>query len=337
MSDHRPTRVTHPEPGGPQLDEQFRLEEERRAEDQAATYVEGGTSSATAATAGLAPGRQASLWSDAWRQLRRNPLFLVSATFIAVFVIMAVRPSLFTDADPRACDLASSLLRPSARHWFGFDLQGCDYYARVLYGARVSVFVGIVTTGFALLIAVVGGSLAGYYGGLVDTLIARVTDVWYAVPEILFAIVILSVLGTRGLRQVTIVLVVLFWRTMLRLMRSSVLSAKEMDYVQAARALGAGDLRILARHILPNAIAPVVVYATITVGIVIAVEATLSFLGVGLQLPAISWGLMINVAQSYLLQAPHLLLFPALFLSVTVFSFILMGDALRDALDPRLR
>jgi ABC-type dipeptide/oligopeptide/nickel transport system permease subunit len=282
-------------------------------------------------------GRQASLWADAWRELRRNPLFLVASGLILLFGAMAVAPQLFTSADPRACDLSRSLERPSAEHWFGFDLQGCDYYALVIYGARVSIAVGLLVTGGALLVAVVLGSIAGYYGGVLDTVIARVTDIWFGLPYILAAIVILSVIGTRGLLQVSLVLLVVGWPTMLRLMRSSVLSVKEADYVQAARALGAGNVRVLRRHILPNAIAPVIVYATIYIGIMIAAEATLSFLGVGRELPAISWGLMISVAQSRVLNAPHLLLFPGLFLSATVFSFILLGDALRDAFDPKLR
>ncbi|MDP8978207.1 MAG: ABC transporter permease, partial [Actinomycetota bacterium] len=295
------------------------------------------TVGAEAAGAVPASGRGAGLWSDAWRQLRRNPLFVVSAGLIALLTVIALFPGLFTSQSPRACDLANSLQPPSAGHWFGYDLQGCDYYTLVIYGARVSMTIGIVVVAASVVIAVVLGSLAGYYGGLLDTLIARVTDVWFAVPFILGAIVILTVLQNRGLFQVSLVLIALGWPTMLRLMRSSVLSVKEMDYVQAAQALGASDLHVLRRHILPNAIAPVIVYATIYVGIVIATEATLSFLGVGLALPAISWGLMINVSQTYILSAPHTLLFPALFLSVAVFSFILMGDALRDALDPKLR
>ncbi len=288
-------------------------------------------------TGGEPSGRQASLWADAWRELRRNPLFLVASGLILLFGAMAVAPRLFTDADPRACDLSRSLERPSAEHWFGFDLQGCDYYALVVYGARVSIAVGLLVTVGAVAIAVLLGSIAGYYGGVLDTVIARVTDIWFGLPYILAAIVILSVIGTRGLLQVTLVLLVVGWPTMLRLMRSSVLSVKETDYVQAARALGASGPRVLRRHVLPNAIAPVIVYATIYIGIMIAAEATLSFLGVGLELPAISWGLMISVAQTRVLSAPHLLLFPGLFLSATVFSFILLGDALRDALDPKLR
>lgn len=281
-------------------------------------------------------GRPTSLWADAWRELRRKPSFLVPAFFIVVFVVMALFPQLFTSTNPYDCSLSNSLGRPSAQHWFGFDVQGCDYYANVIHGARVSISIGLVVTLFAALIAVVFGTLAAYYGRFVDTLIARITDIWLGVPYILAAIVILTVLE-RGFTTVAFVLVILGWPTMLRLMRSSVLKEKETDYVDAARALGASDLRIMARHILPNAITPVIVYGTIFVGIVISVEATLSFLGVGLQLPAISWGLMLSQAQYRILSAPHLLFFPGLFLSVAVFSFILLGDALRDALDPKLR
>jgi oligopeptide transport system permease protein len=292
---------------------------------------------AATASVGELPGRQASLWSDAWRQLRRSPLFIVSTAFIVLFVIMAIAPGLFTNQDPRDCDLSRSLMRPSPGHPFGYDIQGCDYYSRVVHGARVSIVIGVVVSGAATLIGVALGASAGYYGGRLDTVITRLTDIWFAIPLILGAIVILTTFGERGLAQVSLVLIILGWTTILRLMRSAVLSVKELDYVQAARALGASNLRILRRHILPNAVAPVIVYGTITVGIVIAAEATLSFLGVGLQLPAISWGLMISTAQTRILRAPHLLLFPAAFLSITVFSFILLGDALRDALDPKLR
>ncbi len=282
-------------------------------------------------------GRRASLWADAWRELRHNPFFLVSALLILVFVAMAAFPGLFTNGDPRDCDLSRSLLPPSREHWFGFDLQGCDYYTRVIYGARASIVIGLSVTVTAALVALLLGSLAGYYGGISDTLISRFTDIAFGLPFILGAIVILSVIGDHGLGWVALVLIVLGWPTMTRLVRSSVLSVRDADYVEAAKALGANDLRILTRHVLPNSIAPVIVYATIYIGIVISAEATLSFLGVGLQLPAISWGLMISDAQTRVLTAPHLLLFPGLFLSLTVLSFILMGDALRDALDPKLR
>jgi oligopeptide transport system permease protein len=290
-----------------------------------------------AETAGGASIRHGSLWSDAWIELRHNPLFVISALLIILFMVMAIAPQLFTNTNPRDCSLSNSLVRPSREHWFGFDLQGCDYYTQVLYGARASISIGLLATAAATAIAIILGALAGYYSGLTDALLARVTDVWFAIPTILGGIVLLSVVEDRGITQVAAVLIVLGWPTMMRLMRSSVLSTKEGDYVMAARALGAGDLRIMRRHILPNAIAPVIVYATIYVGIIISAEAALTFLGVGLELPAISWGLMLGEAQSRLLTAPHLLLFPGVFLSMTIFAFILMGDALRDALDPKLR
>jgi oligopeptide transport system permease protein len=298
----------------------------------------GGTGSATSsATAAGAEIADASLWGDAWKRLRRNPLFVVSALLLIVIIVMAIAPQLFTDVNPRACNLSNSLVRPSREAWFGYDVLGCDYYARTVHGARASVVVGLTVTISASLIAVVLGSLAGYYRGWLDTLLSRVTDVVFALPSLLAGIVILSVMENRGIPQVAFVLSVLGWPTMLRLMRATVMSVAENDYVQAARALGASDVRIIVRHVLPNAMTPVIVYATIFVGIVIVAEASLTFLGVGLQLPAVSWGLAISNAQSRLLQAPHLLFFPGIFLSVTVFSFILMGDALRDALDPKLR
>lgn len=281
--------------------------------------------------------RTASLWGDAWRQLRRRPVFIISAVLIGILVVISLFPGVFATHDPRECFLTDSLLLPSSEHWFGTDLQGCDYYSRTIYGTRVSISIGILVVFFLTIIATIGGSIAGFYGGAVDSIIGRITDIWFVIPTILGGIVILSVVRTRGIVTVSLVLIVLGWATLLRLVRSSVLAVKANDYVDAARAMGASNLRIIVRHILPNAMAPVIIVAAIYVGVVIAAEAALSFLGVGLQLPAISWGLMISTAQQRIITAPHLLVFPGAFLSVTVFSFILMGDALRDALDPKLR
>lgn len=288
---------------------------------------------------GRVGGRQASLWGDAWRDLRRNPVFIVSGLVILVVVIMAVFPQLFThtNANTQNCDLAVSREGPTAGHPFGFDVQGCDFYSNVIYGARPSITIGVTVTLAALAIALVLGSLAAFYGGIVDSVIARVTDIFFGLPLILGATVILVSFPVRNLWTVCLVLVIFGWTTMTRLMRSSVLAAKDMDYVSAARALGASDVRILTRHILPNAIAPVMIYATLHVGVVIGAEAALTFLGVGLQPPAISWGLQLNVARTYFQDTPHLLLFPSVFLSVTVLAFILLGDAVRDAFDPKLR
>lgn len=287
--------------------------------------------------AGEFSGRQASLASDAWRELRRNPVFIISAVLILLMVCVALFPGLFTNTDPLTADLKRSREAPSAEHWFGFDIQGRDYYTQVIFGARPSIFIGVFSTGLAALIAVLIGSLAGYYGRIADSLISGVTDIFFGMPYIFGPLVMLTALNNHSVLMVGLAITAFSWMTMARLMRSSTLSARDMDYVNAARALGASDRRIMGRHILPNAITPVMVYATVTVGITIVSEATLSFLGVGLQLPTISWGLQISAAQNYLEQAPHLLLFPGLFLSVTVLSFILLGDAVRDAFDPKLR
>lgn len=318
-------------------EEEARLEEALDQPSAAPVPTEGGVAVA-AALEGGGTDYQASLWGDAWRQLRKNPLFIIAAVLLLLFTVMAIAPGLFTSRDPQLdADLSRTVEPPSAGHWFGFDIQGRDYYTRVIYGTRVSLVIGLLVVGVDMVVAIILGSIAGYYGRFWDGLIARMADIWFALPTTLAAIVFLNVIGTRGLLQVSAVLIFLGWPTLMRLMRSSVLAGKETDYVMAARALGASDWRIMRVHILPNGIAPVIVYGTISVGIIIAVEAALSFLGVGLQLPAISWGLMISDAQNRILSSPHLLLFPAIFLSTLVLCFIILGDALRDALDPRLR
>ena len=319
----------------PQTDRATGLSHPERGTDQPETRR--AQSTLEAEVAGSPAIEEASLWSDAWRSLRRNPFFIVGALLLLVFLVMAAFPQLFSNVDPRACNLSRSAEGPSGTAWFGYDVQGCDYYANVVHGARVSVTIGFIAMLGTLVIGVVVGALAGYYGGWVDSLLARVTDIFYGLPLILGAFILLAVLPQRGVLEVALALVVFGWMTAMRLVRSTVVSVKEADYVQAARALGAPTRRILVRHILPNAIAPVLVYSTIYIGTLIAAEATLTFLGIGLQLPEISWGLQINSAQNRLRDAAHLIFFPSAFLSLTVLSFILIGDALRDALDPKLR
>ncbi len=290
--------------------------------------------------------KQNSLWSDAWGSLKRNPLFWIGAVLGVFFVTMAIVPQLFArGVDPRDCDLANSKQPPSGAHWFGFDQQGCDYLANVAYGARSSLTIGLLAVLGVLVLGVIIGAAAGYYGGVADSLLARITDIFFAIPLILGAIILLKagpasglpILSDRGPGAVAIALALFGWMTAMRLVRSQVIAVKSSDYVAAARAMGASNMRILTRHILPNAVAPVLVYSTITVGVLIAAEATLTYLGVGLQRPAISWGLQISTGQSLLRTAPHLVLFPSIILSLTVMAFIMMGDALRDALDPRQR
>jgi oligopeptide transport system permease protein len=299
-----------------------------------------------------APGQAAqsenarSLWSDAWRELRRNPLFWVAATLIVIFVLMAAFPQLFTRTDPTFADLARSREKPSAHAWFGMDTQGYDVYARTIYGARSSILVGVLTTALTMVVGSIVGIIAGFVGGWLDAVLSRVGDVFFAVPLLLGGILILYSFPS-GLKtpyivvilKVVLALAVLGWPNLHRLMRSSVLQVTPNDYVSAARALGASPARIIISHILPNSLAPVIVVSTINLGAFIAAEATLSFLGIGLQPPAISWGLAISDASGIGLirAAPHMLIFPSIFLSLTVLAFIMLGDAIRDALDPKLR
>lgn len=282
----------------------------------------------------------ASLTSDAWHDLRRNPVFWIAGTVVVLMALIAAFPGLFTDIDPRTapCMLEDSHKGPSAGHWFGFDKQGCDVYASVIYGARSSVLVGIFSTLIAGLIAVVVGLLAGYFGGWLDALLARTVDIVLGVPLLLGAVVFAKALSDQelGIWPVVLALGLLGWPTPARVVRSSVISARHQDYVQAARVLGASHLRIMLRHILPNSLAPVVVVLTILLGQFIAYEATLSFLGVGPR-GTISWGVDIAEAQFWYLDATLPLAFPAAFLTATVLGFIMLGDAVRDAFDPKLR
>lgn len=278
---------------------------------------------------------EASLWADAWRSLRRNPWFIISGILLVVMITMALFPQLFTSTDPRDCQLVRSRQSPSAEHWFGTDIQGCDYFARVIYGARNSIAIGAVVVLGTLFIGIILGLLAGYFGKIVDTVISRAGDMIFAVPYILGAIVFLNVIDSRGVWEVALVLIIFTWPTQMRLMRSSVLAVVNSEYVMAARAMGAGHLTIMRRHILPNALGPVLGYSGLFVGIMIAAEAALTFLGVGLELPAISWGLQLNQAQGYIQQHTYLVVFPMIFVGLTVFAFMAMGDAVRDAIDPK--
>jgi oligopeptide transport system permease protein len=285
-----------------------------------------------------------SLASDAWRSMRRNPFFWVAATLIAVFTLMAVFPALFTNTDPTEAVLAESRQLPNADAWFGRDVQGYDIYSRCIYGARASILVGVMCSLGTVLIGGVIGVISGYQGGWADSLMSRIGDVFFAIPLLLGAIIFLVSLPEFFndnyfliVLKVVLALVILGWPSLARLMRSSVIQVKPNDYVQAARALGASPNRIIRSHVLPNSLAPMIVVATINLGAFIAAEATLSFLGIGLQPPAISWGIDISAALVGLRTTPHMLFFPSVFLSLAVLAFIMLGDVVRDALDPKNR
>ncbi|MGW6905289.1 ABC transporter permease [Streptomyces sp. NPDC054940] len=281
--------------------------------------------------------RARSLWSDAWRDLRRNPVFVLSSLIILFLVLISLWPAAITSGSPLACDLAKAQQGSAPGHPFGYDGQGCDVYTRTVYGARTSVMVGVCATLGVALLGSVLGALAGFFGGLWDSLLSRITDIFFAIPVVLGGLVLLSVVTSNSVWPVIGFIVLLGWPQISRIARGAVITAKHNDYVQAARALGASHSRVLLRHIAPNAVAPVIVVATIALGTYIALEATLSYLGVGLKPPSVSWGIDISAASPYIRNAPHALLWPSGALAITVLAFIMLGDAVRDALDPKLR
>jgi peptide/nickel transport system permease protein/oligopeptide transport system permease protein len=281
------------------------------------------------------------LGGDAWRDLRRNPVFWVSVVIVLLFVVMAAAPGLFTKVNPGDCDLDRSLRQPGGGAIFGYDFQGCDVFSRSVYGARASIEVGLLSVLVAGILAFGFGMLAGYFGGWLDAVLSRIIDIVLGIPLLLAALVVLNRVANSGhnygVWPVAATLGGLGWTTAARVVRASVISAKQQDYVQAARMLGAGHRRIMARHILPNAMAPAIVVLTISLGIFIAAEATLSFLGIGLKPPAVSWGVDISGAQPRLRQAWWPLIWPSTFLALTVLAFIMLGDAVRAAFDPKGR
>jgi oligopeptide transport system permease protein len=283
-----------------------------------------------------------SLRADAWSDLRRNPLFWIASALILLFVVMAIAPGLFTDTSPRQTVLSEARTPPSSENWFGRDVQGYDLYARTIYGARASILVGVFAALGTAVIGSIFGLVAGYAGSWLDAVVSRFAEIFFALPLILGAIIILTSLPESDsyfliIFKVVLVFWILGWPSIFRLMRSAVLQIRPNDYVQAARALGASPWRVVVSHILPNAVGPVIVVSTINLGVYIAAEAALSFIGIGLQPPTVSWGVMISDALVAMRSAPHVLLFPAAFLSLAVLAFIMLGDAVRDAFDPKNR
>lgn len=278
-----------------------------------------------------------SLWAEAARSLVRNPVFIVSAILILFVLFVAAFPQVFTSQDPTYGNLGQSRQDPSSEHPFGTSIQGYDILARTVWGTRTSVTIGFLAMIGSTIIGMVLGSLAGYLGGWVDALFSRVTDIFFAVPLILGAIVIATRLGTMSMPVVVLVISIFGWTNVARIMRGAVLSTKNQDFVMASTALGAGRVTNLLRHVIPNAIAPVIVTATVNLGVFIVAEATLSFLGAGLPPSTVSWGGDISAARSALRTQPMMLFYPSMALAITVLSFIMLGDAVRDALDPKAR
>ena len=279
----------------------------------------------------------ASAYRAFWMAVRRNPLAVSGVVLVCVFVLFALFAPWIAPRDPALIDLPARLSGPSAAHWFGTDELGRDILSRVIYGARISMLVGTSVVAGSLALGLVIGSLAGYYGGRLDRFFNLILmNAFLSFPGILLAIAFVAFLGP-GLFNLILALVIGGWVGYARLVRAQVLAAREREYVEAARVLGASDLRILVRHILPNIVQPVIVQAAIGMAGAILAEATMSFLGLGVPPPTASWGSMLNDARSHLFDSPHLVLFPAFTVMLAVLAFNFIGDALRDVLDPRSR
>lgn len=282
------------------------------------------------------------------RQLWSRPGWRVGVFLIGLMATCAAVPGLITSIAPGGGDAVGCSLRavdgsyqdmlpPSSTHWFGTDAQGCDVFDRVVFGARASLLIGVGTGLLATLVGTVVGLAAGWHGGALDAFVRRVCDVVLAIPFVVGVILILSMLAgdQRGAPQIVLALVAVLWPAPARLARAATLSIKPLEYVEAARAQGAGATWILRCHVAPNVSATIAAYTTSLIGLVIGAEAVLTYLGIGLQIPAVSWGLMIDSAQTYYATQPHLLIYPGVFIALTVAGFILAGDALADTLDAR--
>jgi len=279
----------------------------------------------------------ASLRGEFWRRLRRNKLAVAGMIILAVIVFAAIFANFISRFPTDGFNPSEVREGPSLKHWFGTDVLGRDIFVRTVHGARFSLVVGVSVVSVSLLIGLTIGGLAGFFGGKVDTLLSRLIDIWLGFPYLVGALIIVTALG-GGKFALVAALATFGWVTIARLFRGSVIAIRDSEYVEAARALGAGNGRILIRHILPNAITPTLVYAFALVGTTIIAEAALSFLGYGVRDPETSWGLMIARNQGQILAGhSHMVLFPSLALTLTVLGFILLGDGLRDSLDPRLR
>lgn len=282
-------------------------------------------------------GAPTSIWGEAWRSLRRNPLFIVSALLILFILVVVAWPSLFTNVDPTYCNGNFSMQSAGPGHPFGFDKQGCDIFARTVYGAKASVLAGVGATIFFLVIGGLLGALAGFYGGWLDSIVSRIAEVVYSLPLMLAAIVLMQLLESRTIWTVILILAAFTWPQAARIARGAVIEAKNNDYVMASKALGVSSFRTLLRHVVPNSISPLIVVTTISLGSFIVTEATLSYLGVGLPPTVVSWGGDISRGQRELRSGSGILFYPATALAITVLSFIMLGDAIRDALDPKAR
>lgn len=280
--------------------------------------------------------KKRSQWLDVWARLRRNRVFMACLVIIALLVLAAVFASVLAPYDPAALDPSNRFAGPSLEHWMGTDNFGRDLFSRVLYGGRISLLVAVLAVLMGLVVGGLMGTTAGYFGGLYETVVMRVTDILMAIPGFLMALCVSVALGT-GILNTAIAIAASAVPSYARVTRASVLSEKNRQYVEAAVSVGSGHMRIILLQILPNILSPILVESTLRIGASIVAISGLSFIGLGVQPPTPEWGSMMSECISYFRDYPHLVVFPGLAIMVTIFAFNLFGDGLRDALDPRLK
>lgn len=270
-----------------------------------------------------------------WKRLKKNKAALVGGFLIIIFIITAFVGPLLLSQDPNEVQVANKLQPPSAEHWFGTDNYGRDIFTRIIYGMELTLRVGFLSVAIGGAVGVVFGIVAGYYGGWIDTVIMRIMDVLLAFPGILLALAIVSVLG-GSLRNVIIAVAIYSVPAFARIVRGSTLSVRKLEYIDAVRALGASDTRIIFKHILPNIMSPIIVQATLRIATAILTASGLSFLGLGVQPPTPEWGAMMSDGRNFIVDAPHIILFPGLMVVIVVLAFNIFGDGIRDAMDPKM-
>ena len=275
-----------------------------------------------------------SLWGDAWHRLKKNRMAVIGSIFLVVLSLMSVLAPLIASESYEEQDLALGASPPGGDHWLGTDTLGRDMFARILHGGRISIAVGLCATAVSLTIGVLYGTVAGFLGGKVDTVMMRIVDILYAMPFTIFVILLMVFFG-RNFILLFVAIGAVEWLTMARIVRGQVQSLRRQEFIEAAHALGLSNQRIILRHMIPNVLGIIVVYATLTVPSVMMLEAFLSFLGLGVQPPMSSWGTLINDGAKMMEEYPWLLIFPGSVFSLTLFSLNFVGDGLRDALDPR--
>ncbi|MFP3387445.1 ABC transporter permease [Brevibacillus sp. SIMBA_040] len=277
-----------------------------------------------------------SYWQDAWSRFRKDPLAMIGLFVLLVITVAAILGPMLSQYTYDGQDIASQNQGPSAEHWFGTDKFGRDIFVRAMYGARISLTIGVAAAAINLVIGVIYGGISGYFGGKVDMIMMRIVDILIGVPELLYIILLMMFLGNT-IESILLAMSLTYWIGTARMVRSQVITLKHQEYVLAARATGSSNMRILFKHLIPNSMGPIIVTVTFLVPSAIFTEAFLSFLGIGIQVPMASWGTLVNDAIPTIFTQPYQMLFPAIAISITMFALNFIGDGLRDALDPRLK